>query len=409
MVFGGDCIAKFEGKTVFVPHALPGEKLLVEITKEMRDYSQARIVEILEPSPHRVQPLCPLYTKCGGCNMLHISNEYQVELRKQILRDAFARENIQVEEIEAVTGSPTGYRSRFQFHNGGLMEKFSNNIIPIQNCPIASQEVNKYLSEVPFEERPEGRVHVFGTEKITSIPEGYDKIIIADEVREPQQNKQKNKKRPEYTPNGRKLPKQKKIPKHFAGTVASASNLCTVSIAGEKINFDVQGFFQSNLEVLEKTIPLITEDLGGKNVLDMYSGCGTFSVFLKNHFENLCLVEHNRDAIVYAEQNLVNVKHESYGVSGEVWTKYHAENHIKQYGEFDAAIVDPPRSGMEKAVCQWFCSQNIPKLKSVSCDIATHARDAKFLMRSGYKLKKLYLLDFYPGTSHIESLACFEK
>lgn len=407
MVFGGDCIAKIDGKTVFVPYAIPGETLNVEIVKEERDYSVAKIVEIVKPSPYRTEPFCPHYTKCGGCNMQHITSEYQVELRKQILKDAFAREGVEVENIEVISGNDKGYRSRFQFHNGGLMEKRSNNIIPLTQCPCATEEINHYLKEVTPQERPEGRVHVFGTNKIVSIPDGFDKIMIANERVRPEP--QKEKKRPERTPNGRKLPKQKKIPQHFAGTTFDPQNLCTVNLNNKNITFDVQGFFQSNLDVLEKTIPQVTEGLSGKNVLDMYSGAGTFSVFLADKFENVCMVEHNRDAMVYAEQNMAGKPHTSYGVSGENWIKYHAQNHIQQNGQFDAVVIDPPRSGMEKSVCQWLCASGIPQIRSISCDIATHARDAKFLKRSGYKLEKLILLDFYPQTCHIESLAWFTK
>ena len=178
---------------------------------------------------------------------------------------------------------------------------------------------------------------------------------------------------------------------------------------GKKLNFDIQGFFQSNLSVLEKAIPLITDGLNGKNVLDMYSGCGTFSVFLADHFEKVTMVEHNKSAIVFAEENMAGTKHESFGLSGEVWTKYHAETVIKQGGNFDAVVIDPPRSGMEKEVCQWLQKSGIPEIRSISCDIATHARDAKFLIRAGYRLEKLYLLDFYPQTGHIESLGIFRK
>lgn len=407
MVFGGDCIAKIDGKTIFVPYAIPGETLNVEIVKDERDYSVAKIVEILKPSPYRTEPFCPHYTKCGGCNMQHITSEYQIELRKQILKDAFAREGVEVENVEVISGNPKGYRSRFQFHNGGLMEKRSNNIIPLTECPCATEEINRYLKEVTPQERPEGRVHVFGTDKIVSIPDGFDKIMIANERVRPEP--QKEKKRPDRTPNGRKLPKQKKIPQHFAGTTFDPQNLCTVNLNNKSITFDVQGFFQSNLEVLEKTIPSVTEGLEGKNVLDMYSGAGTFSVFLADKFENVCMVEHNRDAMVYAEQNMIGKPHTSYGVSGETWIKYHAQNHIQQNGQFDAVVIDPPRSGMEKPVCQWLCASEIPQIRSISCDIATHARDAKFLLSSGYKLEKLILLDFYPQTCHIESLAWFTK
>ena len=155
MVFGGDCISKIDGKTVFVPYALPGEQLEVEITEEKKDYYVSKIVNILEPSPHRVKPFCPLYEKCGGCNMQHCDNEYQVELRKQILKDTFEREGIQIPEVESITGSPENYRSRFQFHNGGLMGKRTNTIIPLENCPCAVHEINEWLKETPFENRPD--------------------------------------------------------------------------------------------------------------------------------------------------------------------------------------------------------------------------------------------------------------
>ncbi len=407
MVFGGDCISKIDGKTVFVPYAIPGEKLEVEIIKENRDYSVARIVKILEPSPHRVEPFCQYYGKCGGCNMQHISAEHQQKLRSQILEDAFIREGVQVPEIKIISGEPVNYRSRFQFHDGGMMQKFSNTVVPIESCPCATAEINRYLTEVPFHERQAGRIHVFGSDKITSIPPGYDKIIIADETLSERRSKEKE----DYGKRNRKSngKKMKKIRPRFEGTVSVQNNLCSVSVAGKNVSFDVQGFFQSNLDVLERTIPKITEGLQGKNVLDMYAGCGTFSVFLADLFEKVTLVEHNRDALVYAEQNLNGKKHESFGLSGDTWIKYHAQGCEEHSGPFDAVVIDPPRSGMEKSVCQWISRSSIPQVRSMSCDIATHARDIKFLVRGGYKLKELYLLDFYPQTCHIESLAVLEK
>ncbi|MCR5217779.1 methyltransferase [Treponema sp.] len=407
MVFGGDCISKIDGKTVFIPYAIPGEKLKVEITQDCGDFYRGKIAEIIEASPDRTIPFCKYYGKCGGCNLQHISPSAQEKYRAQILKDTFLREGIDPGQIEVISGADKGYRTRYQFHDGGLMEKFSNNIVPIDSCPCAVPEINHYLSEVPFDQRPDGRVHVFASDKITSVPEGFDKIIIAEETR-PQVQKEIVRKR-DRTPTGRKLPKVKKIQKRFAGTTINPANFCTLSLNGKSINFDVQGFFQSNLDVLEKTIPYVTGGLSGKNVLDMYAGAGTFSVFLADNFDKVTLVEHNRDALVFAEQNLAGKKHESFGVSGEVWTKYHAEKCISSGDNFDAVVIDPPRSGMEKSVCQWLCASDIPQIRSISCNAATHARDAKFLIRAGYKLKKLFLLDFYPQTCHIESLAWFEK
>ncbi len=411
MVFGGDCIGKIEGKTVFIPFAIPGETLEVEITKDLRDYSIAKIASIQEPSPYRVLPFCQYYGTCGGCNMQHIQTDYQSKLRAEILKEAFEREGVATPDIQIVTGPAQQYRSRFQFHDGGLMARQSNEIIPIASCPCAAPEINAFLTEIPYEERPKGRTHIFASNKITSIPKGYDKIVIAQEEAARQK---KEKKLPEITAGGRKLKKQKKIRPRFEGTTVNPQNLCTVCLNEKNITFDVQGFFQSNMTVLEQAIPLVTEGLHGKNVLDMYAGAGTFSVFLAESFEHICLVEHNKNAIVYAEQNLATTgkpgcTHESYGLSGDVWVTYHAANHVQRHGEFDAVVIDPPRSGMEKSVCQWLCASDIPLIRSLSCDIATHARDAKFLTRAGYHMEKLFLLDFYPQTCHIESLAWFSK
>ena len=136
----------------------------------------------------------------------------------------------------------------------------------------------------------------------------------------------------------------------------------------------------------------------------MYAGCGSISTFLTEKYENVVLVEHNRDALVFAEQNLAGKKHVSYGLSGANFIKTCAST----LPSFDAVTIDPPRSGMEKEVRNWLASSKVPLILSLSCDPATHARDCAALISAGYSLKQIYLLDFYPNTSHIESLALLE-
>lgn len=398
MVFGGDCIAENSEKKIFIPYTIPGEKVEIKIEKDFKDYSIAKNLNIIEKSRYRTVPFCPYYGKCGGCNLQHIEPEFQRQLRVQTLKDAFFREGIEIPQIQIVSGADKGYRARFQLHDGGLMGKKSNEIIQIDQCPCATEEVNKYLKEIPFKDRPKGRIHIFGSKNIASIPDGFDKIVVAEQS-EKKQIFEKGK-------NGKK---QKKSKSRYEGTFSESKSTCAVKILDKSITFDALGFFQSNLEVLEKSIPLITGGISGKNVLDMYSGAGTFSVFLTDSFENVILVEHNKSAVVYAEQNLAGKKHESFGVSGDVWVKYHAETCIKECGNFDAVVIDPPRSGMEKSVQKWLQNSKIPQIRSLSCDPSTHARDAKALINSGYRLEKLFLLDFYPQTGHIESLGYFEK
>ncbi len=399
MVCGGDCLAHLNGKNIFIPFAIPGEKYEIEITKELRDYAIAKITRIVEASPHRVEPFCPHYGICGGCNMQHISPDYQRTLRTSILKDCFEREGIVIEEIIPVYGSDKGYRSRIQLTNGGFNEKQSNNIISLLNCSVATPELNEYFKETVQAFRPKGRVHLFGDSRVA----GEEKVKIADESVNAKRNDVKT-----YKKNSGKTLKNK-VKHRFAGTTSDISNACDVSILNKNIKFNVQGFFQSNLEVLEKTIEQVTYNLEGNNVLDMYAGCGTFSVFLADRFNKTTMVEHNRDALVYAEMNMNGKNHETYGLSGEKWAKEIAPSTLAQQGNFDAVVIDPPRSGMEKEVNQWLCHNKTFQIRSVSCDPATHARDAAKLIKAGYRLSKLFLLDFYPQTAHIESLAYFEN
>lgn len=393
IVFGGNSLAKIDGKNVFVPFAIPGETLEVQITKNYKDYDVAEITSIISPSKHRVEPPCKYYKKCGGCNMLHIDYDFQKKLRTQILSDLFLQQGIDVQnQIEIISGQNYNYRCRFQLNNGGLSERSSNNIIPIEQCFCAEKKINEYLQNTSFDKRPKGRIPLFGSEF------SENNVMI---YQEKQSFQEKNT---SYIKNGRKQKIKKNV--HFAGTVYSPENSITVMLNGKNISFDVRGFFQSNLFVFEKVLNLIVQNLeGGKNILDMYAGCGSISAFLSDLYENVVLVEHNRDALVYAEQNLIGKKHTSFGMSGASWIK----NCVSTCQPFDACVIDPPRSGMEKEVCDYLCNSNIKKIISLSCDPSTHARDCKKLIEAGYKIKKIYLLDFYPNTSHIESLVVFQK
>lgn len=394
IVFGGKSLGKIDGKNVFLPFAIPGEELEINITESKKDYDNGQIVKILKESPYRQEAPCKYYGKCGGCNMLHIKPDYQRELRKIILQDIFAQNGIDIKDkTQVIFGPEYNYRARFQLNEGGLSVYNSNLIVPIDNCLCAEKVINEYFAQTSMNDRPKGRTHLFASQ----FSEDKEKVMLA--------YSQKNDK-VKQTIN----PKNKKIKikenHYFAGTQLSPENTTSVILNNKKISFDVRGFFQSNLFVFEKVTQLILDNLpGGKNILDMYAGCGSISSFLTEKYENVVLVEHNRDAIVYAEQNLSGKGHVSYGLSGANWVK----NCAAYCGKFDACVIDPPRSGMEKEVCDYLCNSNIPLIVSMSCDPATHARDCAKLIKAGYFLDKAYLLDFYPNTSHIESLVVFVK
>ena len=165
MVFGGNTIAKINSKTVFIPYSLPDETLSINIVQHKNDYDNAEIIKIIEPSPKRKKPECKYYGSCGGCNMMHIKSEYQRELRKQMLADTFTANKIELPEIQVVYGPDFNYRSRFQFTDGGLCQKNSNNVIAVDECLCAEPAINEYLASTPSEKRPSGRKHIYASEK----------------------------------------------------------------------------------------------------------------------------------------------------------------------------------------------------------------------------------------------------
>lgn len=422
MIAGGKCISTTDdGKKVLVSGGLNGEKVEAKVISEKKDFSEAVAVKIISENPNRVTPKCPKFSSCGGCNLQFASSDYQVELKKAILHSALERNGINFpkDDIIIVRDKDWDYRNRFQLHKGCLFERGTNffsekeSLVPFENCCIAKNEIKQYFSD---------KEHLDEAKK-------YDKYFVfsGDEVfcSPSQDDNDTNKK----SVIGKKNTKAKSGGKRkiYEGTNFNNRSVATAKIDGKEISFDVRGFFQSNLGMLEKTAQIIKEDFYGENLIDIYAGCGTFSVILSENFKHSTLVEHNRDAIVFAEMNLKNTKlsssHESFGLSGEKFVSLHspsvvrlADGHFSSVADshfstrtFDAAVVDPPRSGMEKSIVNWLCHSNIPRIRSLSCDPVTHARDISHLVEAGYSIKKLYLLDYYPQTSHIESLAFLEK
>lgn len=361
-VFSGVSIAKLNGKIVFVPFSLPNEKLKIEIVNDKKNYANARIVEILKPSLDRVVPNCKYFYRCGGCNMQMVKDEVQRHLRCESVKDTFFKFHIEA-PIEMVFDKDWEYRARFQFHihekKLSLLGQKSSTCVPIEDCPVARNEIREWLKKnASFYNAKEGtRLHVFAC-------------------------------------NGNVF------------TDIKEENV-SLKILNRQFSFSAKGFFQSNLGMLEKLVAILNNYIiDGKCLLDFYSGVGTFSVFFSDKFEEVHLVEHNKGAIEAAKINLElskNKKKFFHTTSSENWKCLEASKLF-----YDVAIVDPPRTGIDKQSMQWFCSKHVKKLFYVSCDPVTFSRDAFILIeQGGYKLEKYYLLDFYPQTHHIESLGIF--
>jgi len=368
LVAGGSALAFHEGKAVFVPFALPGELVSATIAAEKRDFAQAELLDVLEPSEHRVVPPCPVYRECGGCNLQHLAYPRQVEAKVDIVAESFARTaRLDAGAIPSVPSLPFAYRNRVQFHftpegRIGFMRRGSSAIVEAPTCPIALRPIQAWIEERAGSSR--------GREELDRYVAGKDRFLAfgyGDEV-----------------------------------WIEGEKGQVEVLVAGEPIRFHVKGFFQSNLYLLDRFVPDVLAGLSGDRVADLYAGVGLFGQHLAKLFRSVTCVEHNPFSLELAKANVVAAEASFHAMSAEDWV---ASDSAKL--AYDCVLVDPPRTGLSPQVRAWIIRSRVPTLVYVSCDPVTLARDSGELSRSGYRLESIKAFDFYPQTGHVECHARF--
>jgi 23S rRNA (uracil1939-C5)-methyltransferase len=377
LVAGGDGLAFLGGKAVFVPFALPGETVFASIVVDKRDFSQARLIEVLEPSRHRVTPPCPVYGECGGCNLQHLAYSRQVEEKALIVAEAFARTaKLEMGEIAAVPSLPFAYRNRMQLHftadrRLGFMRRSSAEVVEAPGCMVALRPIQDWI-----EERA-------GT---TRAYEELDGFVLGRE------------------PGGLELAKDRFLVFGYGEEVwiEGEKGLVEVQVAGKSVRFHIRDFFQSNLYLLDYFVPDALAGLSGGRAADLYCGVGLFGRFLSASFSELVCVEQNPHALELAKTNAAGKGNEFYALSVEDWVR--TDSAAKR---FDLVLVDPPRTGLAAPVRDWLLRSKPKTIVYVSCDPVTLARDSGILVKAGYELQVLKAFDFYPQTSHVECDARF--
>jgi 23S rRNA (uracil1939-C5)-methyltransferase len=365
---GGAGLARVDGKPVFIKGGIPGERLLCRITKDHRSWAEAELLEILDASNDRVRPVCGIYGKCGGCNLQHMDYKAQLVAKTDILKDAFVRiGGCSPPEPLVVPSEPWEYRNRMQFHKSadlwGLKSEKSPELVPVTDCPIADPGIRKLLREE--ENKP------------FSTPLEKDRFNV-------------------YARGGLLL---------CEGGVSRGKT----RILDREITLDASLFFQSNGAMLEKLIADLPAIAGEADrslpMADLFCGVGTFAAFLGKLFPKSALVEENKAAIALARENLardsIATQGDFFAQRGEDWAEH---NNLRGFG---LIIVDPPRQGLRHSLALRLAREGPPMLLYVSCDPATLARDSRILTAGNYTLKAIRFYDFYPQTSHIETLAVF--
>ncbi|MGD9939259.1 MAG: class I SAM-dependent RNA methyltransferase [Clostridia bacterium] len=376
LVAGGDGLGFMDGLAVFVPLSAPGDVLSVRVREVRRDYAKAEILELIEASPQRVSPECPLYGECGGCNLMHLSYEAQSAARLGIFQEAFRRAGVLLPvDVGMTISHPFGYRNRAQFHHApkggvGYARRSSNAVIPVQDCPILVKTLRDWLGA------QEKGGHVPGS------------IRSGGEVRHA---------RPVQADRNRFVAfgDQSRV------WVEGKDSEVQVQVAGKTFLFGIQGFFQSNLGMLEHLVASVCDGMSGARAADLYAGIGLFGAFLKDSFDRVVCVEQDMKAVGYACRNVG--RDADFAASGmEAWT-----SSAQAKAEYDYVVVDPPRSGLAPVVRSWLGTRKPPVIGYVSCDPVSLARDAAGLISSGYRIEQARIFDFYPQTGHVESYVRF--
>ena len=408
MAHGGSAIGRHEGRAIFVPYGIPGEQVRVRIVQDKGRFAIADIIEVVVPSPDRVEAPCPHFGEghCGGCQFQFIDYAKQLTLKEQIVRDQLARLGGLPDVLVHPTlpsPAPYGYRSHATFHvtaSGqlGFIKTDHRTVLPIDDCLLLSSTLHSSFETAHNQHfTPGARIRFQAGNDSQAIHFAMGAVI--DDVSEPLADK------PGHHPNHKN---------NRSNTAQSAAKISDKPAAGA-VSYTIKdrtfrcsagSFFQVNLAQAEKLVELVLERLnlqGNERVLDLYSGVGLFTAFLATHATKVTAVEIFALAVEDARVNLSDYAKNDFHI-GKIEAILPTFTH-----SYDAAVVDPPRAGMDAPALEALIRIQPRQIVYVSCDPATLARDAKRLTSAGYSLRDVQPVDMFPQTYHIECVAHFMR
>jgi len=366
LVYGGDGLARLEGRVVFTPFVLPGETVRAGIERVKSDLWRGKLLEVVQPASGRVAPQCQYFGRCGGCQYQHASYELQLEQKVAILREVLRRVGKidYADAIETIAGEPWGYRNRIQLHieDGaiGYFEPGSHSLCAIDHCPISSPKLNEAIAHLQ-RELPKVRPFKAGLELFTNETEVQVNVLD-------------------------------KVPP----SVRSVFNTIGVRDALHYRDFRVSrnSFFQVNRFLVDALTNCVCGGLSGTSAVDLFAGVGLFARSLAQSFQQVVAVESGFSAF---QDLAANAPAQAVQQSVEDYLPAVTEPP-------DLIVADPPRSGLGKHMVAELLRIRAPRLVIVSCDPATLARDLQSLLVA-YRIERLSLVDLFPQTAHLETVA----
>jgi 23S rRNA (uracil1939-C5)-methyltransferase len=412
-IYGGAGLARDQGKAVFVPFALPGEEVEIDLKQSKSSYAEASLVRVIEPSPERVLPPCPYFGACGGCHYQHASYDEQLRWKNAILRESLTRAGLNdLPEIEAISAEPYGYRNRIRLHVRqrpfalGYMREHSHDLLPVTECPIAAPALVHQMrlleqqgagllagwaKEVELFADAQGEQLLLSVFAAHGSPQLQRRVAaLWDTVR---------RAAPEVRGIAAyELPRDKGFPKRAA---TAGEDFLLYGAAGQQYRVSAGAFFQVNRFLIDRMVAEVAAERTGALAWDLYAGVGLFAKQLQAQFDRVVAVEAAPDSSADLKINL--------GRSATV-VRANTLAFLQQAAQRpqerpELIVVDPPRAGLGKEVTSLLGQVHAPHITYVSCDPATLSRDIKALLESGYRLHRLQLLDLFPQTFHLETIA----
>ncbi len=367
---GGMGLAHAGGKTIFVSLAAPGDRVRVRIEREQGNVLFASIVEILTPSPVRVEPPCPYFGRCGGCDFQQLTYEAQLAAKAEIIRDCLHR-IARLEKVPdiVVTPSPDNWRYRVRAtwqidkeqRTIGYYERGSRRVCDVVDCAVLRPELQKKLEEV---RATEWNFFPHDLKHLDAVA-GENGVSLAPAFAE------------FYT------------------------NELSLTIRDEVYYYNAESFFQINPSLLASLIEAALGDVTGAGALDLYCGVGLFTLPLARQFQNVIGVEANAPAARFARRNLQRAGLTNARVITATVTDWFRS---ATPGPVDLVLLDPPRAGAESAVIRGILKLQPVQISYVSCNPATLARDLKKLIAGGYVVNSIAAFDLFPQTHHVETV-----
>ena len=428
----GTGIGKFEGMTFFIKDAVIGDRVRAKIMKMKKNYGFARLMEVLTPSPDRVEPLCPVARQCGGCQIQAMSYEAQLAFKTRKVESNLKRigkfEEIPMESIIGME-DPFHYRNKAQFpfgknRDGKIITGFyagrTHSIIENTSCHLGKEVNEEILEKIlawmnAFHVEPYNEATGKGLMRHSLIRCGFrtGEIMVCLVI------------------NGRKIPGEEALVdslKIIPGMTSISLNVnkekTNVILGREVINLWGRPYIEDYIGEVKYQIsplsffqvnPVQTERLYGKaleyagltgeeTVWDLYCGIGTISLFLARKARKVYGVEIIPDAIEDARRNA--------SLNGFTNTEFYVgkaeevlpEKYEKEGVRADVIVVDPPRKGCDENLLSTMVKMQPERIVYVSCDSATLARDLRYLCDNGYELKRVCPADMFPQTVHVETV-----